>query len=58
MNVAKEVGKAINEQQQPPQPPPPPPQQTSQLSQEDIARITQGLSALEKQMIKRNSSGA
>ncbi|EYC16044.1 hypothetical protein Y032_0035g3112 [Ancylostoma ceylanicum] len=46
MNVAKEVGKAINEQQQPPQPPPPPPQQTSQLSQEDIARITQGLSSL------------
>ncbi|KAL6734082.1 hypothetical protein Aduo_004662 [Ancylostoma duodenale] len=43
MNVAKDVGKAISEQQQPP---PPPPQQTSQLSQEDIARITQGLSAL------------
>ncbi|KHJ92066.1 hypothetical protein OESDEN_08053 [Oesophagostomum dentatum] len=45
MNIAKEVGKAVSEPQKPAQQAPPP-QQSGQLSQDDVARITQGLSSL------------
>ncbi|RCN30350.1 hypothetical protein ANCCAN_23876, partial [Ancylostoma caninum] len=46
MNVAKEVGKAMNEQQQPAPQPSAPPANSQQLSQDDIAKITAGLGTL------------
>ncbi|EYC16045.1 hypothetical protein Y032_0035g3113 [Ancylostoma ceylanicum] len=46
MNVAKEVGKAMNEQQQPAPQPTAPPASSQQLSQDDIAKITAGLGTL------------